>query len=109
MDLQNNKCVPCEIGTPPLTSEQIIALRPEISAQWQLIDGKKIERQFTFKDFVEAMKFVNEVAVLAEAEGHHPDIEIFYNKVTLTLWTHASNGLSENDFIMAKKIDLLNA
>lgn len=107
MELQNKKCVPCEIGTPPLTSEQIKALRPEISSEWQLLDDKKIERQFTFNDFVAAMKFVNEVATLAESEGHHPDIAIHYNKVVVTLWTHASNGLSENDFIVAKKIDVL--
>jgi 4a-hydroxytetrahydrobiopterin dehydratase len=68
-------------------------------------DGKKIFREFTFKDFKKAMQFVNAVAELAESEGHHPDIYIFWNRVRLELWTHAINGLSENDFILAAKIN----
>lgn len=76
---------------------------------WQLIDGEvpQIARTWKFQDFEEAMKFVNKVAELAEAENHHPNIEIAYNKVTLTLWTHSIGGLSENDFILAAKIDVL--
>lgn len=67
----------------------------------------KIIKEFTFEDFVGAMEFVNKVAVLAEDEGHHPDISIYYNKVEITLWTHFVKGLSENDFIVAIKIDNL--
>ncbi len=68
-------------------------------------DIHKIRRSFKFKDFKEAMRFVNEVAELAEQEGHHPVIHVNYNKVELELWTHAIRGLFENDFIMAAKID----
>lgn len=68
----------------------------------------KIKREFAFKDFKQAMSFVNKTADIAEAEAHHPDIHISYNKVTLELYTHAIFGLSENDFIMAAKIDHLN-
>ncbi len=70
-------------------------------------DAKKISREFQFKDFQEAMAFINKAAVLAENEGHHPDIHIFYNRVKLELSTHAVGGLSENDFILAAKINAL--
>lgn len=70
-------------------------------------DVDKIEKLFKFKNFKEAMVFVNKVAEIAEEEGHHPDIFIQWNKVTLTLWTHAINGLFDNDFILAAKIDKL--
>lgn len=73
---------------------------------WSL-DGKRITKEFSFKNFVQAMKFVNNVAALAEDEGHHPDIHIHYNRVRLDIWTHAIGGLSENDFILAAKIDVL--
>lgn len=77
---------------------------------WQLVEDKvmKINREFRFRNFKESMTFVNRVAILAEEEGHHPDIYIFYNKVRLELFTHAAGGLSENDFIMAAKINQIN-
>lgn len=77
---------------------------------WQLVGDKimKIKREFRFRNFKESMTFVNRVAILAEEEGHHPDIYIFYNKVRLELFTHAAGGLSENDFIMAAKINQIN-
>lgn len=73
---------------------------------WSL-NGKWITKEFKFKNFVEAMKFVGRVADIAEQEGHHPDIHIHYNKVRFDIWTHAIGGLSENDFILAAKIDAL--
>ena len=83
-------------------------LLPEVT-DWQLLDEEvlKLQREFKFKNFVEAIEFVNKVADLAEQEGHHPDFKINWNKVTLTLYTHAINGLSENDFIMAAKINAI--
>jgi 4a-hydroxytetrahydrobiopterin dehydratase len=105
--LAEKKCEPCEGGVSPLTQEEAEKMLKEIP-RWALIDdGKKIKRTFRFSDFKEAIDFVKEVARLAEAEGHHPDIYIFYNQVRLELWTHAINGLSENDFILAAKIDTL--
>lgn len=74
---------------------------------WQLEEDKLIKKEFRFKDFAGAMAFVNKAAALAENEGHHPTILILYNKVRITLSTHAASGLSENDFIMAAKIDRL--
>jgi len=73
---------------------------------WTL-EPTKIAKEFTFKDFGQAMGFVNRVAEVAEAEDHHPDIDIRYNKVKIALWTHASNGLTENDFILAAKVDAI--
>lgn len=103
-DLKNKKCLPCEGGVLPLTEEQSRGLLRELP-NWKL-EGKTIVRDYQFKDFVEAVAFVNGVARVAEAEGHHPDILIYqYNKVRVTIWTHAIRGLSENDFILAAKID----
>lgn len=107
MDLASKKCVACEGGTPPFTAEEIQTYLPQLKRQWIVIDGKKIKNEFTFKDFKEAMGFINKIAEIAEAEGHHPDMYIFYNHVSIELWTHAVGGLSENDFIMAAKIEEL--
>lgn len=74
---------------------------------WEVIDSKALKRKFKFPDFKSAIEFVNKVADLAEEESHHPDITINYNKVTLELSTHAIEGLSENDFILAAKIERL--
>jgi 4a-hydroxytetrahydrobiopterin dehydratase len=106
MDLTKKRCVPCEGGVPPLTEAEEDRYIKNVSS-WTLIreGNHKITRDFKFSDFKKAMVFVNKVADLAENEGHHPDICISYNKVTLQLLTHAVAGLTENDFIMAAKID----
>ena len=105
MDLLNKKCIPCEGGAKPFTkkeAEEYLNATPG----WRIDgDALKIDRGFEFKDFKEAMGFVNKVAELAESEGHHPDIHVFYNRVKLALSTHAIGGLSENDFIVAAKIN----
>src|SRR3989344_8695472 len=103
MDLTSKKCVPCEGGTKPLAKDKIEEYLPALDPQWEVIDNLKLKRRFKFKDFKQAMEFVNKVADLAESEGHHPDIRINYNKVTLELTTHAIGGLSENDFVIAAK------
>ena len=106
-NLLQRHCVPCEGGTAPLSAAEAAKLLPAVP-QWQLsVDAKSIEREFIFKDFKEALAFVNEGAQIAEQEGHHPDIYISWNKVRLILSTHAINGLSENDFILAAKIDAI--
>lgn len=101
-------CVPCEGGTPPLPDEKEEELLKQVQ-NWSLVrDGThKIVRQLKFEDFREALEFVNKVGKIAEEEQHHPDIKIVYNKVQLDLFTHAVGGLSENDFIVAAKIDQL--
>lgn len=107
--LAGKKCVPCEGGVPPFDTDKIDKYKKEISSEWTVLDGKKLERKFKFKDFKEAMEFVNKIADIAEEEQHHPDIKIFYNLVTITLWTHAIGGLSENDFILSAKIDAISS
>ena len=103
--LSHKHCVPCEAGVPPLTKPQNIEYLKRIN-EWQLIEDKSIEKILLFKNFKEAIIFINKVAEIAEAEGHHPDILLFgWNKVKLTLSTHAIKGLSDNDFILAAKID----
>ena len=106
-DLANLKCVPCQGGIPPMLDKKIEQMLPSVLG-WELIveDGyEKIRRRYTFKNFVKAMEFTNNVAEIAEEQGHHPDIFISWNIVELTLWTHAIKGLHENDFILAAKID----
>ena len=104
-DLIKKHCKPCENGEGKLDINKIKEYLPLVH-DWLLV-GDTIKRDFKFKDFKEAIKFVDNVAKIAEAEGHHPDIYIFYNKVNLTLFTHAVKGLSENDFILAAKINAL--
>jgi len=107
MNLLNKKCVACEGGVEPFTNNQAEEYLREIPG-WKLnSDSKGIEREFKFKDFKEAISFINRVAEVAESEGHHPDIYVSYNRVRLNLSTHSIRGLSENDFILAAKIDSL--
>ena len=108
LGLQNKHCVPCEGTEKPFTSEQITRYMPGLSLAWDVVDGKKLRHTFRFKDFVQAMAFVNRIAPVAEAEGHHPDIHIYYGRVMIELRTHVIGGLSENDFILAEKIEFLS-
>jgi len=104
-DLLNKKCVPCEGGVFPLTREEIPPYMAQING-WELSeDATQISKKYKFKDFIGAINFVNHVAEIAEGEGHHPNIKINWNKVELENFTHAIGGLSENDFILAAKID----
>jgi 4a-hydroxytetrahydrobiopterin dehydratase len=112
--LTDKHCVPCEGGTPPLDEATTTLLMGEIVG-WRRRGagqgdgdeppGARITKHLTFKDFVAAMAFLDKLAVIAEAEGHHPDFCVHYNEVDITLWTHSVGGLSENDFILAAKID----
>lgn len=115
MDLSTKKCIPCEVGGTALRPEDILSYTKDLP-EWKVatatsmpVGDSKIQRAFAFNDFLEAMTFVNKVAVLAESEGHHPDIQISYNKVVIELSTHAVKGLTENDFILAAKINGLRA
>lgn len=107
-DLTQKKCIPCEVGGLPLTFDEAQALLAQ-APQWSLAaDGKRISKAFTFKDFAGAMQFAGKVGEIAEMEGHHPDLHISWGKVVVELWTHAVDGLSENDFILAAKIDRID-
>ncbi|MDB4984429.1 MAG: pterin-4-alpha-carbinolamine dehydratase [Patescibacteria group bacterium] len=108
MELKDRKCIPCEDkNVAPMTREEALSYTPMVS-EWNLSeDTKEISRTWMFPGFAQAMIFVNAVADIAEETGHHPDIYIWYNKVELKLSTHSIKGLSENDFIVAAKIDAL--
>lgn len=103
--LSKEKCVPCEGNVTPLTAEEIVELLPEIIG-WQQEGSKKIWREFTLRNFVQAVDFINRIADVAEYQDHHPDLFLHdYKQVRVELMTHAINGLSRNDFIVAAKIN----
>lgn len=105
--LSKKKCVPCEGGDKPLTRAEFSVYLPQV-ATWQVVKDLSLTKDFLFKDFAEALDFVNKVGAIAQSEGHHPDINLHdYKKVGITLSTHAIGGLSVNDFILATKIDEL--
>ncbi len=107
LNLLNKKCAPCEGGVNPLSSAEAEKYLAETPG-WEIVSGgKKIKKEFKFKNFKEAMSFVDKAANIAENEGHHPDIHIFYSKVLIEFWTHSIGGLSENDFIAAAKINAI--
>jgi 4a-hydroxytetrahydrobiopterin dehydratase len=106
MDLKQKKCVPCEGGVDPFGPDKINQYLQYLNPDWKVIDGKILRKEFKFKNFEETMKFVNKVAQIAQAEDHHPDMEVHYNRLVVMFSTHAIKGLSENDFIMAAKIDV---
>ena len=105
-ELKEKKCVPCEGGIPPLPDDDINKYESQAPG-WEVFEEsgmKKMKRDFEFKDFKEAMEFINKLAGIAEEQGHHPDILLHaWNKVRIIFYTHAIGGLHENDFIMAAK------
>jgi 4a-hydroxytetrahydrobiopterin dehydratase len=107
-DLAAKHCKPCEGGVPALTTAAAAELRKALHADWALsADGKWISRRFEFPGFGRTMGFVNAVAWIAESEGHHPDMEVGYGRCVVKWSTHAVDGLTENDFICAAKVDQL--
>ena len=107
--LASKTCVPCRGGIPALNAGEIDQFLSQV-AGWNVRSENgvaRLERKFSYKDFAEAMVFVNRVAALAEREGHHPDLHIHYNEVRIEVWTHKIGGLHENDFILAAKIAAL--
>lgn len=107
MKLSEKRCVPCEGNVTAFGKKEITSYLPKLSKGWRVLDGKKLRKEFKFKNFVETMGFVNQIALIANAENHHPDMQISYSKAIIELWTHAVGGLSKNDFILAAKIDEL--
>jgi len=104
-DLAERSCVPCRGGVPPLAADARAALLAQLGGGWSLVDGHHLEKRYAFDDFAGALAFVNRVGAVAEAEGHHPDIELGWGRCLLRIHTHAIDGLTESDFVLAAKVD----
>ncbi|MDX1966660.1 MAG: 4a-hydroxytetrahydrobiopterin dehydratase [Planctomycetaceae bacterium] len=107
-ELRSRRCVPCEGGIPRLTPAEAAAYLESLPGWMLLPNGERIRKAWTLKNFRAGMAFLHRVAAVAEEEGHHPDLHLTgYRDVAIEIWTHAIGGLSENDFILAAKIDAL--
>lgn len=105
-ELASLTCVPCRGGVPPLGGDEIEKLAGQLTG-WDVVEGHHLKKIYEFKDFREALDFVNRVGLLAEEQGHHPDISFGWGRAELTIWTHKIDGLTQSDFILAAKIDKL--
>jgi len=105
--LSSRHCVPCRGGVPPLQGRELETLLERLNGDWKVIDGHHLWKRFDFPDFVTALAFVNRVGEEAEREGHHPDLHLAWGRVDVEIWTHKIDGLTESDFILAARIDLL--
>jgi 4a-hydroxytetrahydrobiopterin dehydratase len=104
--LSSQRCEPCRGGVPPLTPEESAPLLEQLEG-WELVENHHLLKRYAFDDFAGPLAFVNRIGEIAEAEGHHPDIELAWGSVVVTLWTHKIDGLALADFVMAAKIDKL--
>lgn len=105
-NLASRECVPCRGGVPPMQGDEIKKFAEQLKG-WDVIEEHHLRKIFEFKDFREALAFVNRVGELAEEQGHHPDISFGWGRAEITIWTHKIDGLTESDFILAAKIDKL--
>jgi 4a-hydroxytetrahydrobiopterin dehydratase len=105
-ELARQHCEPCEKGTPPLTEQEAATLASDVPG-WERSSNQTLRREFSFDNFRDAFGFVARVALVAEAEGHHPDVEFGWGRAAFQLTTHAASGLTKNDFVMAAKISQL--
>jgi 4a-hydroxytetrahydrobiopterin dehydratase len=105
-ELAGKTCVPCRGDVPPLKGEKLEELSRQVP-DWEVVDEHHLRKKFRFKNFREALDFVNRVGELAEEQAHHPDIELGWGRVGITIFTHKIDGLTESDFILAAKVDRL--
>src|SRR5215469_1023599 len=103
-ELAKLTCVPCKGGVPPLKGKELAALARQVK-DWKVIDEHHTSKSYGFPDFVSGLEFVKAIGAVAEEQGHHPDILLRWGNVTVTIWTHKIDGLTESDFILAAKID----
>ena len=103
-ELAAKSCVPCRGGVPPLTAAERGALLEQVEG-WEVVGDHHLAKSFAFPDFASGLAFVNRIGEIAEREGHHPDVTLRWGEVVAEVWTHAIDGLTESDFILAAKID----
>jgi 4a-hydroxytetrahydrobiopterin dehydratase len=106
-ELAKKECIPCTGDVPPLKGAALKRLQKQLIRKWKVVDGHHLEKEFKFKNFKQALAFVNRVGELAEEQNHHPDIYLAWGLVKVTIWTHAVDGLTESDFVLAAKIEML--
>lgn len=104
-ELAEKECIPCKGGVPPLKGKELNDVQAKLDDGWRVIDEHHLEKDYSFKNFREALDFTNRVGEMAERQGHHPDIYLAWGKVKITIWTHKIDGLTESDFIFAAKAD----
>lgn len=103
--LSEKHCIPCKGGVLPLRGEELQLLNRQLGNGWQIVNEHQLEKEYSFKNFKDALAFVNRVGEIAESEGHHPDLFLSWGKVKIITWTHKIDGLTESDFILAAKCD----
>ena len=103
-DLADRECVPCKGDVPPLEGPELTRLARGLKA-WSVVDGHHLEKRYEFPDFKRGLDFVYRIGLIAEAQGHHPDVELSWGVVVLRIFTHAIDGLAESDFVLAAKFD----
>lgn len=103
--MAGESCAPCRGGVPPLTHDEIEPLLSELGNGWRVVDDHHVSKEFTFADFLSALAFTNRIGEIAEREGHHPDIQLSWGRVGISIWTHKIDGLTRSDFILAAKIE----
>ena len=106
-ELAAKECIPCKGGVPPLKGDTLKQFQQKLGSGWRLVNEHHLEKEFTFKNFRDALAFTNRVGDLAEGQQHHPDIYLAWGKVKITIWTHKIDGLTESDFVLAAKIERL--
>ena len=106
--LETQNCKPCGKGEQPLKGNALKEFSAQLGQGWKVVNEKQLEKEYSFKDFREALAYTNRLGEVAEQEGHHPDIFLTWGKVGLKIWTHSIGGLSANDFILAAKADAVN-
>ena len=104
MRLEDKQCIPCSGDVPPLEEDEIAPLLEELGNDWRIDKNGHLSKEFEFPDFAAAMKFAERVGVIAELEGHHPDLHVGWGRCGVEIWTHAVGGLTESDFILAAKV-----
>ena len=105
--LADKECVACKGGVPPVKGDELKKFSAQLGSDWKVVNEHHLEREFKFKNFLDALAFTNKVGELAEAQNHHPDFYLAWGRVKLTLWTHKIDGLTESDFVFAAKVDRL--
>ena len=107
-ELASQQCVPCRGGVPPVKGDELKALQSKLGGDWTVVDEHHLEKAYTFEDFRQALDFTVRVGEMAEEQDHHPDILLTWGSVTVTIWTHKIDGLTESDFVFAAKSDALH-